>query len=63
MKAELIYEEHQWAFYITAENEVEKCALAYLQGRPANNFGGVHIEPIPILFVPQEGDKSGRENK
>ena len=57
MKAELIYEEHQWAFYITAENEVEKCALAYLQGRPANNFGGVHIELIPIFFVPQKGDK------
>ncbi len=56
MKATLVQED-RWVFYIEPEDEVERCALAYLQTRPKNNFEGVRIGQW-ILFVPEEKEEN-----
>jgi hypothetical protein len=61
MKAELFYEEHGWVFYISSQNETEKCALQYLGDRPLNNFHGVHIEYIGAWFRPEDRNKEGKD--
>jgi hypothetical protein len=62
VKAELWYEEHKWEFHVTAESEMDKCALRYLYERPKNNFRGVNIEHIPWWFVPEQEVKSESNN-